>query len=229
MSPRQHSLLVETAVRAVGSEHRLCALLGVSWSDLHGWLDARTPVPSGVFLRLLDVLERRRTTAPAGEEPQHRLLDPAFAPADREEILECALDAATTAAATDLGNVQLLDESGTLRIAAQRGFGPEFLQFFAAVKDPESACGVALILVRQYCVPDVQSHAIFRGTPAGAVLLAAGVRAVESTPIVGTSGTPLGMLSVHHRAPGTPEDAVMAQLARIARRAGAFLEAQAAR
>ena len=222
MSPRQHTLLLEKAARAVGGEHRLCILLGVSWPRLQHWLDAREPLPSGVFLRLLDLLEHRAPVASA--EAEHLLFDPAFAPADREEIAECALDAATAAAATDLGNVQLLDETGTLRIAAQRGFGPDFLAFFAAVKDCGSACGVALLLGRQYCVADVEHHDIFRGTPAGAAVLAAGVRAVESTPIMGATGTLLGVLSVHHRVAGTPEDAVVAHLARIARRAGVLLE-----
>lgn len=222
VSPRQHTLLLEKAARAVGGEHRLCVLLGVSWPRLQHWLDARGPLPSSIFLRLLDLLEQRAPVA--SEEAEHLLFDRVFVPADREEIAECALDAAMAAAHTDLGNVQLLDETGTLRIAAQRGFGPEFLAFFAAVKDSASACGVALLLGRQYCVSDVEHHDIFRGTPAGAAVLAAGVRAVESTPITGASGALLGIVSVHHRVAGAPEDAVMAQLARIARRAGALLE-----
>ena len=38
-----------------------------------------------------------------------------------------------------------------------------------------------------------------------------------------TAGATLGMLSVHHRQPGTPDECVLALLYRIARRAGALL------
>jgi GAF domain-containing protein len=51
------------------------------------------------------------------------------------------------------------------------------------VKGVESACGVALLLGRQYAVADVETHALFRGTPAGDMILSAGVRAVASSPI----------------------------------------------
>jgi len=222
MSRREHFPLIHKAVGQVGGEDRLRLLLGVSWSELHGWLDGVAPVPTAVFLKLVDLLDS--APAPEAREAVHPFLQPGYAPASRTELCESALDAALVVAGTDLGNVQLLDESGTLRIAAQRGFEARFLEFFAGVKEAESACGVALILGRQYSVSDVEKHPVFRGTEAGEVVLAAGARAVESTPIMGASGKPLGMLSVHHREPGTPDECVLALLGRIARRAGALLE-----
>jgi GAF domain-containing protein len=222
MSVQEHSLLVQRAAAAVGGEDKLCLLLGVSWSDLHGWLDGGAAVPTPVFLKLVDLLER--APEPAVRTVAHPFFAPDYTPASPVELCESALDAALFAARTDLGNVQLLDAGGALRIAAQRGFERPFLEFFDAVKGPESACGVALILGRQYAVADITTHAVFRGTEAGDVLLAAGARAVESTPIMSASGAPLGMLSVHHRCPGTPDDAVLALLARVARRAGTLLE-----
>ncbi len=222
MSRRAYSPLFHKALGQVGGEDKLRLLLGASWSELRCWLEGSAPVPTKVFLKLVDLLER----APASEtrEAVHALFEPGYAPASRAELCESALDAALAVACTDLGNVQLLDESGTLRIAAQRGFEARFLEFFAGVKQAESACGVALILGRQYSVPDVEKHPVFRGTQAGEVVLAAGARAVESSPILSASGVPLGMLSVHHREPGTPDECVLALLARIARRAGALLE-----
>lgn len=79
---------------------------------------------------------------------------------------------------------------------------------------------------RQFCVVDVVSHPIFRGTAALQTLLDAGVHAVASTPIPGTSGAALGIISVHYRQPGAPDITTMAHLARIARRTGAWLELQ---
>jgi len=222
MSSRKHSPLIQEAVGRVGGEARLRLLLGVTWSELRGWLDGGAPVPTRVFLKLVDLLEG--APAPEAQAAVHPFLEPRYAPATRAELCESALDAALAVAGTDLGNLQLLDESGTLRIAAQRGFEAPFLEFFAGVKGAESACGVALILGRQYSVSDVENHPVFRGTEAGEVVLAAGARAVGSTPIVGASGTPLGMLSVHHRVPAIPDDCALVLLARIARRAGALLE-----
>jgi hypothetical protein len=225
MVHRDHALLIHKAVAVVGGEDRLRVLLDVSWPQLQSWLDARAAVPTTVFLKVVDLLER--TPEPL-EEALHAFLAPDYAPASREEICESALDAALRVTATDLGNVQLLDSDGVLRISAQRGFERPFLEFFAEVKGAESACGVALILGRQYSVSDVETHPVFSDTAALEVMLAAGARAVESSPIMSTAGVPLGMLSVHHRQPGTPDECVLALLARIARRAGALLEATAA-
>jgi len=222
MSVQEHSILVHRAAAAVGGEDKLCSLLGVSWSALSGWLDGGAAVPTPVFLKLVDLLEHAPERAVRAVA--HPFFEPDYTPASPAELCESALDAALAVAGTDLGNVQLLDPSGALRIAAQRGFERPFLEFFAEVRGVESACGVALMLGRQYAVFDVTTHAVFRGTEAAEVLLAAGARAVESTPILRASGAPLGMLSVHHRCPGTPDDAVLALLARVARRAGTLLE-----
>jgi PAS domain-containing protein len=55
-------------------------------------------------------------------------------------------------------------------------------------------------------VEDVTLSPIFAGTPALAVPLAAGVRAVQSTPLVSRSGRPLGMFSTHYRVPRRPDE-----------------------
>ena len=217
---RQHSLLIRKAVAVAGGEDKLRMLLDVSWPQLQAWLDARAAVPTTVFLKLVDLLDR----APGPmEQALHPFFAPDYAATSREQVCEAALSAALCATDTDLGNVQLLDSSGALRISAQRGFQRPFLEFFAEVKGAESACGVALILGRQYCVSEVQAHPVFSGTAACDVMLEAGARAVESSPIMSSTGVPLGMLSVHHRQPGTPDECVLALLARIARRAGALL------
>jgi hypothetical protein len=57
-----------------------------------------------------------------------------------DEVLEFALKLLHS----ERGNVQLADPAtGAPRIAAQRGFGPEFVEYFAAVTDDGSACGIA--------------------------------------------------------------------------------------
>lgn len=54
------------------------------------------------------------------------------------------------------GNIQLADpDTGALRIAAQRGFGPEFVEYFATVTDDGSACGRAARRHAQVVITDV--------------------------------------------------------------------------
>jgi GAF domain-containing protein len=45
----------------------------------------------------------------------------------------------------------------------------------------------------------VSTSPVFAGMPALEVLLSAGVRAVQTTPLVGRSGRLVGMLSTHYR------------------------------
>jgi hypothetical protein len=121
---------------------------------------------------------------------------------DGRAAIDEVLDAATAATRTDLGNIQLLNpRTGALEIVAHRGFGSEFLDFFAEVHDEGAACGAAMRARRRVIVEDVATHPIFAGRPAGGVLLRAGVRAVQSTPLVTPSGELVGMLSTHFRRP----------------------------
>ena len=66
------------AIALVGGEDRLLALLGVTWQQLQAWLDARAAVPTVVFLKLVDLLER--TPARPAQE-LHQFLAPDYAPA----------------------------------------------------------------------------------------------------------------------------------------------------
>src|SRR5215813_6404421 len=111
---------------------------------------------------------------------------------DVELLLYEVLDAAIALTGAQKGNVQLFDR-GRLRIAAQRGFSAPFLKFFGEVEVGHAACGEATRRRAQVVVEDVASHPIFMGTRALEEVLAAGVRAVQSTPILDSSGALLGV------------------------------------
>jgi hypothetical protein len=102
---------------------------------------------------------------------------------------------------TDLGNIQLLDESsGTLAIVAQRGFGLDFLRHFQSVgRGDPSACGRAFETGRPVSVPDVTLDPVF--APHVAIARAAGFRAVHSIPLIDERGAAFGVLSTHFRHP----------------------------
>src|SRR5262249_40887932 len=103
-------------------------------------------------------------------------------------LLDGILTAAIEITQADKGNIQLL-QGGILRIAQQRGFEVPFLDFFDAVDHGSAAaCGTALKEQARVVVEDVSASPMFEGTPALDVLLAAGVHAVQSTPLVSRSG-----------------------------------------
>jgi GAF domain-containing protein len=134
-------------------------------------------------------------------------LDPYFfVESDRHALLVSALDAALGLTGADMGNVQLCDPiSHTLHIEAQRGFESPFLDFFARVHDGQAACGLAMTRAERVTVADVVSSPIFAGTPALDVMVEAGARAVQSTPLIGSSGRLLGMFSTHYHRTATPD------------------------
>jgi hypothetical protein len=102
---------------------------------------------------------------------------------------------------TDLGNIQLLDrKTGTLAIVAQRGFGLDFLDYFARVgKQDESACARAMRDGAPVFIADVTTDPAFAAHRA--IAASAGFRAVQSVPLIGREGDLLGILSTHFRKP----------------------------
>lgn len=136
-------------------------------------------------------------------------------------VLEETLDAAMRRAGADMANAQLLDPaSGTLRIAAQRGFSRRFLEFFKVVERAESACGTALAERRAVWVDDVANSPVFAATPAREAVLEAGVRAVASVPVLAPAGELVAVVSVHRSQIGAWTGRQRRELDQIARAAG---------
>jgi GAF domain-containing protein len=108
------------------------------------------------------------------------------------------------ASAAHFGNIQLYDRSHhALRIAAQQGFGKEFLQFFSVVSGNEYACGSAMAHLSRVVVADVSSDPIFDDATSRAIMLRAQAHAVQSTPLISSSGQFFGIISTHYRQPRT--------------------------
>ena len=127
---------------------------------------------------------------------------------------------AIKATGADRGTLQLAHrETGALHIVASRGFGERFLRFFDDVRAGDgSTCGVALLRRERIIVPDIERSAIFAGKPSGQVLRAAGVRSVQSTPIVNGGGL-LGVVSTHRRTIWMPSATELARLDAVVARA----------
>ncbi|MFO0907089.1 MAG: ATP-binding protein [Isosphaeraceae bacterium] len=144
------------------------------------------------------------------------------------ECLSLILDAALRITGSEQGHIQLFDpDRNALVIAAQRGFERPFLDFFAEVRGHNGAtCGSALSSARQVVVPDVTQSTLFAGEPALDVLLDAGVRAVQSTPLIASNGRVLGMISTHFARPQAPNERSLRMMNLLARQAADLLERQ---
>jgi GAF domain-containing protein len=129
-------------------------------------------------------------------------------------LLEQLLSTSLALTGASLGNVQLIDwKTGNLSIAAQRGFDDDFLGVFRVVGAGHgSACGRAVRMRAAIVVADVMRDAEF--APYRDIALASGFRAVQSTPMLSSSGAFLGVVSTHFPAAHRPTDQEMQALRR---------------
>ena len=184
---------------------------------------------------VLDATQALRAEAAALREASqacglnHRLFDPDYQPKDRRDVLQTGLDAALQASATDLGDIELADASGALRIAAWRGFPEELLRGLDGVSEHGSACRLAFAEHAQVVVSDVRSHPLYVGTQALETLRAADVRAICATPIMDGGGAMLGIVATHFHEPKAPGATELAALQLVARGTAAWLGTIAAR
>lgn len=138
---------------------------------------------------------------------------------------DMVLDVGLELMRAERGNVQLADPAtGTLRIAAQRGFGSDFLDYFAVVADDGSACGRAARRSAQVVIADVYTDPGF--APHRDIASASGFRAVVSTPLIDGSGSLVGMVSTHYPRPISLPDSELQIMARIGSLIGAWLDPQ---
>ncbi len=142
-----------------------------------------------------------------------------------EPVLKEIVDAAIAISGADFGNIQLLDPAGgDLRLVAQRGFEPWWLEFWNSVAKGTGCCGTALERGERVIIEDLEQSPIFAGTPALDIQRKAGVRAVQSTPLIGRSGKPVGMFSTHYRSPRRPDERELRLLDLLARQAADIIE-----
>ncbi|MFO1399171.1 MAG: ATP-binding protein [Burkholderiales bacterium] len=178
------------------------------------------------------------TTGPSGGPADERFareldamapMQPPGASRDRDIELERQLgeiiDVAIAVAGADFGNVQLLDPvNGDLRIVAQRGFPQWWLDFWASVTKGQGSCGTALERGERVIVEDVEQSPIFMATPAMEIQRRAGVRAVQSTPLMAKSGSFLGVFSTHCTKQGGPDPRQLLVLDLLARHTADVVE-----
>jgi signal transduction histidine kinase/DNA-binding response OmpR family regulator len=177
-----------------------------------------------------DALEESEKRAAAELEAMIRLREVgnfcARPAVDFNECLSCILGAAIDFTCADKGNIQLLDQhSGRLKVVAHHGFDSAFLEFFTDVdQNDAAACGAAMQLGDRIIVEDVTRSDLFREQPSLEVLLGAGVRAVQSTPLISSDREVLGIISTHFSRRHRPANRDLRLVDLLARQAADFLE-----
>jgi PAS domain S-box-containing protein len=140
-----------------------------------------------------------------------------------EGLLQAVMDVAVATVGADQGTLQLL-EGETLRIVAHRGHTSPFLNFFESAETVASACWEAAKHGERVVVSDVEKSELFAGTESLAVLRAAGVRSVQSTPMVSRTGKSVGILSTHWRKPHCPDERDLWRIDLLVRQAADLIE-----
>jgi signal transduction histidine kinase/DNA-binding response OmpR family regulator len=138
------------------------------------------------------------------------------------ELLEAAIAIMTA----DSGNIQLLDyDSGTLEVAAHSGLEQPVSGSFAQVKTGEApVCDAAMQRAHRVIIEDVTRSELLARQAARDVLVTAGIRAMQATPLLSSTGQVLGMISTHFSQPYRPDERGLRFLDLLARQAADYLE-----
>jgi PAS domain S-box-containing protein len=139
------------------------------------------------------------------------------------ELLGEILDAAIEITRADMGSVQLM-EGDAPRIVSQRGFDPAQLRYKDGSPENDKIFGRTLECSKRMIIEDIATSPVFRGTEAHNIMLAAGARALQCTPLISRSGRLLGMFSTHYRVAGLPSDRQLRLLDILARQAADLIE-----
>jgi PAS domain S-box-containing protein len=181
------------------------------------------------FVALLqDITERKRAEGNLAADltaltRMHALSTKVLEEGGIKSVLQEIMDAAVAIVGAQKGTLQLVG-SDSLHIVAHHGHDRPFLNFFAAAENVASICGEATKRAKRVIVEDVETSPILAGTPSLAVLRNAGVRAVQSTPLVNRKGELLGILTTQWGIPHVPDEHDLWRIDLLARQATEIVE-----
>jgi signal transduction histidine kinase len=141
-------------------------------------------------------------------------------------LLEEVLDAIVALQTADLGTLQLYrPEKRALATVAQRGFGTDFVRSFSEVgTESGTVYGRAVLEQKRVIIENVETDPRFG--PHLEAAIAAGFRAVQSTPMFSRTSEPLGVISTYFRLPHCPSDDVLRMTDLYARQAAEMIESK---
>jgi len=124
---------------------------------------------------------------------------------------EKIVDDAVTLMRSDYASLQKLfpekGSGGELRLLAFRGFNPQAAKFWEWVRaDSKSTCGIALRDRSRVVAPDIAACEFMAGSEDKRIYLETGIRACQTTPLMGRGGNVVGMISTHWRTVYQPSE-----------------------
>ena len=148
---------------------------------------------------------------------------------DAATLFDAILETAAALMDAQCASLQLLDSSRgngpELRLLASRGFTAEATHFWQWVTlRSRTSCGVALGTGRREVVTDIETTAYMTGTTDLDACRQAGLRSMQTTPLVTRDGRTLGMISTHWRDVHQPPERSLRLLDILARQAADFIE-----
>jgi PAS domain S-box-containing protein len=145
---------------------------------------------------------------------------------DTQSLYEKILDAAVAIMRSDFASMQMFHpERGELQLLAHRGFDPSSVAFWEWVRPGIGCiCGTAMANGARTIVPDVECCDFMSGTESLAAYRKAGMRAMQSTPLLSRTGRLLGMISTHWAGQHQPSERDLGLLDVLARQAADLLE-----
>ena len=147
----------------------------------------------------------------------------------QEKCFSAIVDAAIAITGAPRGSLQLLDpRSGALKIVAQHGHGDLFLKFFASVQYNAPITAAAAMRAKNRIVVEDVTKGVIYDQRMVEVLVDAGVRAVQATPLIDAEGQVFGVIATHFAEPHRPQDSELRFVDLLARQAADYLSRIAA-
>ena len=139
------------------------------------------------------------------------------------------VDTAVRVMRSDFASLQMLfPERGTggeLQLLAFRGFNPEAARFWEWVRaDSKSTCGLALLTGERAIAPEIATCEFMAGSEDQQIYLQTGIHACQTTPLIGSSGRIVGMISTHWRTPHLPSERDLRVFDYLAKQAADLME-----
>ncbi|NTV98224.1 MAG: PAS domain S-box protein, partial [Chlorobiaceae bacterium] len=142
-----------------------------------------------------------------------------------EEIFKKVIDTALEITGADMSNIRLVDpKTGHLKIIEQRGFDLPLREVCDYSDGGSCLCDLALKKNQRIVIEDITKSTPAENRAELQEHIAAGVKAIQSTPLKSRNGELLGILSVYYRNPCAPDDRLVTLLELLANQTADIIE-----
>jgi len=213
---------------------KLKFLLCAGDAESRDWRDDEIDACHQLSMLLFPCLERAYAEeAVAGDLRDIRLLQTLSSQLIKEQdsssFFDTLVDAATSIMRSEFATLQVFHPergpAGELQLLSSRGFTEEARQQWQWVgPDSGSPCAAAIKTRVRMVAPDVANCEFLNGTEGQTLMLAGGVLAGQSTPLLARDGKMLGMISTHWRRRHRPSDGEFRMFDILARQAADLME-----